>query len=55
MNESLLYFARHNAWASKTLLEVCRTLTPDQLDTPLDYESIAAAGSFFGSAAAFAR
>ncbi len=26
-------------------------LTPDQLDTPLDYESIAAAGSFFGSAA----
>jgi NADH-quinone oxidoreductase subunit F len=26
-------------------------LTPDQLDTPLDYDSIAAAGSFFGSAA----
>jgi NADH-quinone oxidoreductase subunit F len=26
-------------------------LTPDQLDTPMDYESIAAAGSFFGSAA----
>src|SRR2546421_344547 len=26
-------------------------LTPDHLDTPLDYESIASAGSFFGSAA----
>jgi NADH-quinone oxidoreductase subunit F len=26
-------------------------LTPDQLDTPLDYNSIQAAGSFFGSAA----
>jgi NADH-quinone oxidoreductase subunit F len=26
-------------------------LTPDQLDTPMDYESIGAAGSFFGSAA----
>jgi NADH-quinone oxidoreductase subunit F len=26
-------------------------LTPDQLDTPLDYDSIGAAGSFFGSAA----
>jgi NADH-quinone oxidoreductase subunit F len=26
-------------------------LTPDQLDTPLDFDSIAAAGSFFGSAA----
>ncbi len=26
-------------------------LTPDQLDTPMDYDSIAAAGSFFGSAA----
>jgi len=26
-------------------------LTPDQLDTPLDYDSIQAAGSFFGSAA----
>ena len=26
-------------------------LTPDQLDTPMDYESIASAGSFFGSAA----
>jgi NADH-quinone oxidoreductase subunit F len=25
-------------------------LTPDQLDTPLDYESIQAAGSFFGAA-----
>ena len=26
-------------------------MTPDQLDTPLDYEAIQAAGSFFGSAA----
>jgi NADH-quinone oxidoreductase subunit F len=26
-------------------------LTPDQLDTPMDFDSIAAAGSFFGSAA----
>ena len=26
-------------------------MTPDQLDTPLDYDSIQAAGSFFGSAA----
>ena len=26
-------------------------LTPDQLDTPLDFDSIGAAGSFFGSAA----
>jgi NADH-quinone oxidoreductase subunit F len=26
-------------------------LTPDQLDTPMDYDSIDAAGSFFGSAA----
>jgi NADH-quinone oxidoreductase subunit F len=26
-------------------------LTPDQLDTPMDYDSVAAAGSFFGSAA----
>src|SRR5438067_10942763 len=25
-------------------------LTPDQIDTPLDYDSIQAAGSFFGSA-----
>jgi NADH-quinone oxidoreductase subunit F len=29
-------------------------LTPDQLDTPMDYDSIAAAGSFFGSAAVMA-
>jgi NADH-quinone oxidoreductase subunit F len=26
-------------------------LTPDQIDTPMDYDSIGAAGSFFGSAA----
>ena len=34
MNESLLYFARHNAWASKALLDVCRMLTPTQLTAP---------------------
>lgn len=34
MNESLLYFARHNAWASKALLDVCRMLTPAQLTAP---------------------
>jgi uncharacterized damage-inducible protein DinB len=34
MNETLLYFSRHNAWASRTLLEVCRTLTPEQLTAP---------------------
>jgi len=34
MNENLRYFARHNVWASKTLLEVCRRLTPDQLTAP---------------------
>ena len=26
-------------------------LTPDQIDTPMDYDAIGAAGSFFGSAA----
>lgn len=34
MNETLLYFLRHNVWASKTLLDVCRTLTPEQLTAP---------------------
>jgi len=34
MNESLLYLSRHNAWATKTLLDVCRTLTPEQLSAP---------------------
>src|SRR5688572_27103483 len=34
MNESLRYFALHNAWASKALLDVCRTLTPEQLNAP---------------------
>jgi NADH-quinone oxidoreductase subunit F len=29
-------------------------LTPDQIDTPMDYDSIGAAGSFFGSAAIIA-
>lgn len=34
MNETLLYFARHNVWASKVLLDVCRTLTTEQLTAP---------------------
>ena len=34
MNESLLYLSRHNVWATKTLLDVCRTLTPEQLTAP---------------------
>ena len=31
MNESLLFLHRHNVWATKTLLDVCRTLTSEQL------------------------
>ena len=34
MNETLFLFARHNIWASKTLLDVCRSLTPEQLTAP---------------------
>ena len=34
MNENLLYFSRHNVWATKTLLDVCRTLPPEQLTAP---------------------
>ena len=34
MNESLLYLFRHNAWATKTILDVCRALTPEQLIAP---------------------
>lgn len=34
MNESLLFLSRHNLWATKTLLDVCRTLTPEQLAAP---------------------
>ena len=34
MNETLRFFLRHNVWATKTLLDVCRTLTPDQLTAP---------------------
>lgn len=34
MNESLRYFSRHNAWASKRLLDVCRTLSAEQLTAP---------------------
>lgn len=34
MNEILRYLSRHNVWASKALLDVCRTLTPEQLNAP---------------------
>ena len=34
MNETLRYLSRHNVWASKTLLDVCRALTPEQLTAP---------------------
>ena len=34
MNESLLYLSRHNVWATKTILDACRTLTQEQLTTP---------------------
>ena len=34
MNESLRYFLRHNVWATKTLLDVCRTLSTEQLTAP---------------------
>ena len=34
MNESLLFLFRHNVWATKTLLDVCRTLTTEQLTAP---------------------
>ena len=34
MNESLHYLSRHNVWATKTILDVCRTLSPDQLIAP---------------------
>jgi uncharacterized damage-inducible protein DinB len=34
MNEILRCLSRHNVWASKTLLDACRTLTPKQLTAP---------------------
>ena len=34
MNEALRYFCRHNVWASRTLLERCRSLTDEQLSAP---------------------
>jgi uncharacterized damage-inducible protein DinB len=34
MNETLLYLFRHNVWATRTLLDVCRTLTQEQLIAP---------------------
>lgn len=34
MNDALRYMSRHNVWASNTLLERCRTLTPEQLAAP---------------------
>jgi uncharacterized damage-inducible protein DinB len=34
MNETLRYFSRHNVWATKALLDVCRTLSPEQLTAP---------------------
>jgi uncharacterized damage-inducible protein DinB len=36
MNDTLLYFSRHNVWATKTLLGSCRTLSPAQLTRPGD-------------------
>jgi uncharacterized damage-inducible protein DinB len=36
MNETLLYFSRHNVWANKTLLDACTTLSPAQLTRPAD-------------------
>lgn len=34
MNETLRYLSRHNSWASKALLETCRTLNEEQLSAP---------------------
>lgn len=34
MNEILLHLSRHNVWATKTLIDACRTLTPEQLTAP---------------------
>src|SRR5438552_1008129 len=34
MNETLLYLLRHNVWATNELLDVCRGLSPEQLNAP---------------------
>ena len=34
MNDSLRYLWRHNSWASRTLLDRCKTLTIEQLSAP---------------------
>jgi uncharacterized damage-inducible protein DinB len=34
MNDTLRYLSRHNVWASRTLLDRCRTLTAEQLAAP---------------------
>lgn len=41
MNATLRYLGRHNVWASRTLLDLCRTLSPEQLHAP----TVAAYGS----------
>lgn len=33
MNDGLVDLFRHNAWSTRTLLDLCRDLTPEQLDT----------------------
>ena len=35
MEELLLEAFRHNAWANKTLIAYCRTLTPEQLEATM--------------------
>jgi uncharacterized damage-inducible protein DinB len=34
MNDTLLYLSRHNMWATRTLLRVCRPLSTEQLNAP---------------------
>jgi uncharacterized damage-inducible protein DinB len=34
VNDTLRYLWRHNVWASRTLLDLCRTLSPEQLSAP---------------------
>jgi uncharacterized damage-inducible protein DinB len=34
MNENLVYQLRHNVWATKTLLDACRSLSSEQLTAP---------------------
>lgn len=34
VNDTLRYLWRHNVWATRRLLDVCRTLSPEQLDAP---------------------